>query len=296
MICLPKGVDKNKLLDAIRNICWESSDILKSYSVKIENGLEIKKKLKINNLNSGPVTSADLEVNQEIIQGIQKSFPNQKWLFLSEESTKEQIFKNQEFVEEWVWIIDPLDGTKDFIKDTGEYASHISLTYKKKNIFGAVLIPSREELWLYMDGLGSWCEKRNLQKKNYHGLRNKSLKDLRIVISRSHRYPELDDLIKKINPEKVIGMGSIGYKITSIIRNEADLYISFSDINKSCPKDWDMAAPESIIKGYGGHFSNLEGSNLSFLKNNQYKQGGILIASMTYNHMHICEEIKNLLI
>ena len=57
-----------------------------------------------------------------------------------------------------------------------------------------------------------------------------------------------------------------------------------------------MAAPEAIIKGYGGYFSNLNGTNLSFLKDNQYKQGGILIASMTSNHLFICEEIKKLLI
>tara|TARA_Y100001968_G_scaffold323637_1_gene361645 strand:- start:282 stop:1172 length:891 start_codon:yes stop_codon:yes gene_type:complete len=296
MICFPEGVDKNRLVDVIRNVCWKSSDILKSYSLKIENGLEIKKKLEINNLNSGPVTSADLEVNHEIIQGIKKNFPKQKWFFLSEESTKDLINKNHEFKEDWVWIIDPLDGTKDFIKNTGEYATHISLTYKKKNIFGAVLIPSREELWLYLNGLGSWCEQRNLQRKIYQGLRKKNLKDMRVVISKSHRYPELNDLINKIKPAKVIGMGSIGYKITSLIRNEADLYISFSDINKSCPKDWDMAAPEAIIKGYGGYFSNLNGTNLSFLKDNQYKQGGILIASMTSNHLFICEEIKKLLI
>ncbi|MBK16560.1 MAG: 3'(2'),5'-bisphosphate nucleotidase CysQ [Prochlorococcus sp. SP3034] len=295
MNSFPEGVEKSNLLNVIRDLCWKSSDILRSYSEYEKNTSELKKKLEINNLKTGPVTSADLEVNQEIIQGIKEKYPNQQWLFLSEESTKDFQNNNKLLSEDWIWIIDPLDGTKDFINNTGEYAVHISLTYKKKNILAAVLIPFKEELWIYLQGEGSWSENRFLEKKIYKCSQKKELSSIRVVISKSHRYPELNNLINKIKPAEIIGMGSIGYKIASIIRNNADLYISFSDENKSCPKDWDMAAPEAIIKGCGGEFTDLYGNNLSFLKDNQYKQGGILIASMTKNHKDICNRIRKLI-
>ena len=288
----PKGVNTESLIRVIREISWESANIFKSYIDIERTNSELKKKLEINNFKTGPVTSADLEVNKIIIDGIKKNFPNQNWFFLSEESNKDAI--NYQ-LNEWVWIIDPLDGTKDFINRTGEYATHISLTYKKKNILGAVLIASKNELWLYLDGKGSWCENSNFKKKKYTNVNKNNFNEIRILVSRSHRYPELDRIITKLNPAHVIGMGSIGYKITALIRDEADFYITYSEKNKSCPKDWDMAAPAAIIKGLGGNFTDIDSNELTFLKDDEFRQSGILIASMREDHNIMCNKIKELL-
>ena len=290
---LPESINPENFLNLIREIGWQTIDLLKSYSQISKNSFDFKK-LEINELKTGPVTSADLAVNKLIINGIKSKYPAQNWYFLSEENVKDNICES--FIDkEWVWIIDPLDGTRDFIDNTGEYATHISLLFNKKNIFGAVFIPSREELWFYLEGQGSWCELRGLKKEEFEGLNNKKISDLRIAVSRTHFNEGLKMILNKLDIVNMIGMGSIGYKITSIIRNEVDLYISYSEKNKSCPKDWDMAAPEAIIRGFGGQFTDLKGNQLSFLNGHNFNQDGILVASMSNKHMEICNKIKKLL-
>ena len=290
---LPQGIDLEDLLNLLRKIGWEITDLFKSYSLNAKNSFNFKN-LEINELITGPVTSADLRANEVIINGIKNKYPQQKWFFLSEENVKDN---NQYFLnKDWVWIIDPLDGTRDFINKTGEYASHISLLFNKKNILGVVLIPNREELWFYLEGLGSWCESRDLKKKYFKRINDKKIEDLRIAISKTHFHKELEIILDKLKLTNITGMGSIGYKIASIIRGDVDLYISYSEEGKSCPKDWDIAAPEAIIRGFGGFFTDLYGNQLSFLKNEKYRQDGILVASISDKHRKICNQIRTALL
>ena len=62
---------------------------------------------------------------------------------------------------DWLWILDPLDGTKDFIQGTDNYAMHLALTYKGKPYLGIVLIPSKNELWIAVEKK-VWCEKKTI--------------------------------------------------------------------------------------------------------------------------------------
>ena len=169
------------------------------------------------------------------------------------------------------------------------------MAFKKKNILGVVIIPSREELWVSLENVGSWCELRNLKKISFNDKNNRKINELRVAISKTHSPKVLKNIIEKLNPLKIIGMGSIGYKITSIIKDEVDLYISYSERGKSSPKDWDIAAPEAIIRGFKGYFTDLNGNQLKFLDNNEYRQEGILIASRSNKHQQICNKIKELM-
>ena len=286
-------IKANDLLNKLRFINWDVLDLLKSYSQKTLSIEEYKKKLNIVNLLSGPVTEADIQINKIILEGLDRLSNSQKWEFLSEENIKDD--KSFKYKSDWIWIIDPLDGTKDFIQNTGEYAVHIALTYKKKIILGTVLIPDKNELWIYQDGIGSWCESRNGEKLRFQRRQTKNLNEMIIVTSRNHCPPSLNKIINKLNPKKVIGMGSVGYKVTAILRGEADIYISYSDPGQPTPKDWDMAAPSSIIIGYGGHLTDEKGNDLEFLKDNQYRQNEVIIASMNNSHSEICKKIKDLI-
>ena len=90
-------------------------------------------------------------------------------------------------------------------------------------------------------------------------------------------------------------MGSIGCKITSIVRGESDLYICLSFPGKSSPKDWDFSAPETILKTAGGAITNLDNEDLSYGQSN-FEQGGIIVASNNYvMHKSICLEIKEII-
>ena len=102
-------------------------------------------------------------------------------------------------------------------------------------------------------------------------------------------------LINKINFCKVEIMGSIGCKIASLVRGESDIYICLSLPGKSSPKDWDFAAPESILKAAGGKITNLDNKELSYGKAN-FNQGGVIVATSNgKTHGNICCEIKKII-
>ena len=292
MIKLPSGVDINNLIDDIRIFSWQAADILLYYSKLLENS-DNKINILKNNNEDDPVTLADLKVNEIIIKRINEKYKNVNWDILSEENVKVSS-ENFESNNDWIWILDPLDGTKDFIQRTGNYAMHLALNFKKKPYIGFVLIPDKNQLWI-TDGKKTWCEKRDGTKHKPNLLNNKNLQEMTLVTSKNHGNEILRNLIQKINFSKVQIMGSIGCKIASIVEGESDIYICLSLPGKSSPKDWDFAAPESILKGAGGAITNLDNHELSYGKAN-FEQGGIIVATNNKNtHGSICLEIKRII-
>ena len=219
-------------------------------------------------------------MNEIIIKKISEKYKGVDWEILSEENVK---LKNHNFQNnnDWIWILDPLDGTKDFIQRTGNYAMHLALNFKQKPYIGFVLIPDKNQLWI-TDGKKTWCEKRDGAINKPNLLRNKNLQEMTLVTSKNHGNEILRNLIQKINFRKVEIMGSIGCKIASIVRGESDIYICLSLPGKSSPKDWDFAAPESILRAAGGAITNLDNQELSYGKAN-FEQGGIIVATKNNN-------------
>ena len=292
MIKLPSGVDINHLIDDMRNISWQAADILLYYSKMLENS-DCKKKILKNNNEQDPVTLADLKVNEIIIKRINEKYKNINWDILSEENVKNssEIFDAKY---DWTWVLDPLDGTKDFIQGTGNYAMHLALNFKQKPYIGFVLIPDKNQLWI-TDGEKTWCEKRDGSKYKPVVLKSKNLQEMTLVTSKNHGNEVLQNLIKIINFRKVEIMGSIGCKIASIVRGDSDIYICISLPGKSSPKDWDFAAPESILKGTGGSITNLDNKELTYGEPG-FEQGGIIVATSNKdNHASICLEIKKII-
>ena len=196
----------------------------------------------------------------------------------------------------WVWVLDPLDGTKDFIQGTINYAMHLALNYEKKPHIGLVLIPERNELW-FTDGINTFCGKRDgsIRKTTIQNVK-KNLNEMTLVTSKNHSNEILKNLISKAGFKKVNVMGSIGCKIASIIRGECDIYISLSLPGKTSPKDWDFAAPEAILRAAGGAITNLDNQELSY-GNTKFSQGGIIIASNNKRtHKETCSLIKEIII
>ena len=290
MIKLPPGVEVDKLIENLRIFSWEAADILLYYANIIKK-LEKNEILKNKN-NNDTVTLADLEVNELIINRINQKYQDANWEILSEENFKieSNYFNNVD----WLWILDPLDGTKDFIQGTQNYAMHLALNYKQKPFIGIVLTPEKDELWIsYAEKL--WCEKRDGSIRKQNLSETDILKDMTIVTSKNHRNEKLKDLIEKINFKKTIVMGSIGCKVASIIRGESDIYIALSLPEKSAPKDWDFAAPEAILKAAGGSKTNIDNEDLVYGKTD-LKHSGIIIASNNKeNHKRICSQVKEII-
>ena len=290
MIKLPFGVEINNLIDDLRSFSWEAADILLYYAniIKKSENNEILK----NKNNNDPVTLADLEVNELIINRINQKYQDANWEILSEENFKieSNYFNNVD----WLWILDPLDGTKDFIQGTQNYAMHLALNYKCKPFIGVVLVPEKDELWIsYAEKL--WCEKRDGSIRKQNLSQTNLLKEMTIVTSKNNRNEKLKDLIEKIKFKKTIVMGSIGCKVASIIRGDSDIYISLSLPGKSAPKDWDFAAPEAILKAAGGTITNIDNEDLVYGRTD-LKHPGIIIASNNKeNHKRICLQIKEVI-
>ncbi len=292
MIKLPSGIDINNLIDDLRKFSWEAADTLLFYS-KILKDSNYKSNILENGDIEDPVTLADLKVNEIIIQRINEKYIGIDWDILSEENVK-VASQNCSNNNDWRWILDPLDGTKDFIQGTSNYAMHLALNYKNKPFIGVVLIPEKDELWI-SNGANVWCENRNRSIVKPVSCKNKSLHEMILVTSKNHRNQILRNLIKKINFKKVIIMGSIGCKIASIVRGDSDIYICLSMPGKSSPKDWDFAAPAAILKGAGGAITNLDNQELIYGKPS-FEQQGIIVASNNHlTHYKICSELKQII-
>ena len=158
MIKLPSGIDIQNLINYLKIVSWEASDVLLHYAQILKITKNQKSFLENGNLDD-PVTLADLKVNEIIIRRIKENYKNVNWKILSEENVKIEPFKT-DINSNWVWILDPLDGTKDFIQGTCNYAMHLALNYKQKPYIGIVLIPEMDELWISV-GEKVWCEKKN---------------------------------------------------------------------------------------------------------------------------------------
>ena len=292
MIKLPSGLEIKNLIDDLRIFSWEACETLLYYSQILKESNNKSNIIKNGNFDD-PVTSADLKVNEIIISRIKNKYKEINWEILSEENVKSDL-NNFDSNADWIWVLDPLDGTKDFIQGTSNYSMHLALNYKNKPLIGIVLIPEKDELWI-ADGEKTWCEKRNGSLSNPNFSKNKILQEMVLVTSKNHRNKTLNNLIDQINFNEVKIMGSIGCKIASIVRGESDIYICLSLPTKSSPKDWDFAAPEAVLKAAGGAITNLENEELSYGKSN-FEQGGIIVASNNYlTHQSICIEIKEII-
>ena len=289
MAKLPLGVDINNLIDNLRIFSWEAAEILIYYSNIIQNSTGKTRFIQNKNYDD-PVTLADIKVNELIVNKIRKSYRNVSWDILSEEDIKTETNTFMR-TSEWCWVLDPLDGTKDFIQGTGNYAMHLALNYKQKPLIGVVLIPERNELWI-SNGEKLWRERRDGSKIEKYLSSRKTINEMTLVTSKNHSNNTLKRLIEKLNFKDVIVMGSIGCKIASILRGESDIYICLSLPGRSSPKDWDFAAPEALLKAAGGTITDLNNNELTYGKSN-FEQGGILVATNNrLTHRSICSEIN----
>ena len=207
----------------LRNVSKKASKkILEIYN----HSFDVKKKL-----DDSPLTKADLESNDIICKSLEKEFPNIP--VISEEN------RIRDYKEAVFFLVDPLDGTKEFINKNGEFTVNIGLVIDKISRLGVIEIPVTGVQY-FSDGESSFkFEKKNLKKISSLNKRNK----LRIVVSRSHLDSFTINLLKKIkNEHSTLKVGS-SIKFCLVAEGEADLYL-----RKGNTMEWDTAAGSAIIK------------------------------------------------
>lgn len=275
------------ILELIRPIGWRASDILRSYyRGNKQDDLNVEYK---DEKGKDPVTAADLAVNNYILQKLKNELGSEEFGYISEETYRNQDGINNS---EWVWIIDPLDGTKDFINKTGEYAIHIALVRNKSPELALVAIPEAEKLYYAIKGGGTFVETLDGNRKSVRVSQRDNPQELTLVASRNHRNERLNYLLEKLTFQNQKSVGSVGGKIVAIIEQQADIYISLS--GKSAPKDWDMAAPELILTEAGGKFTHFDGTPLQY-NTGDISQWGGLLASNGKCHEMLCKQAESIL-
>ena len=285
--CFPPGIEEKQLLADLRRLCWGAADILLAYGRGEQPPYGFPKALSVDEGGEGPVSAADLAVNQWLLDGLAQAYPDAGWTLLSEETAKEQLTAGEPLDAEWLWILDPLDGTKDFLQGTGEYAVHLALVHRGEAVLGVVLQPLLEDLWFGLVPEGrAWRENRAGEQQPAQLSTRQALSEMVLVASRNHRDQRLEQLLEALALGDTKAIGSVGGKVATILRGETDVYISLS--GKSAPKDWDMAAPEAVLKAAGGAFTHADGAPLRY-NTGDVRQAGCLIASHGVSHQELCE-------
>ncbi len=267
------------ILERTIELSWSAAVILKSYYRGSSENLAVRDKLE------GPVTIADEAVDRHILAGLQ-AMCEDSCGYLTEETYQAG---DPELPQDWVWIIDPLDGTRDFIDKTGEYAIHIALTYQHRPVLSVVTIPEFDRLYAAIIGGGTWQIAADGVRKPVQLAREKQIADLIVVASRNHRSEQLVTLLAQLPCQQQRKVGSIGCKIAAILEHQADLYVSLS--GKSAPKDWDLAAPELLLTEAGGKFTHQDGSPLRY-NQGDVNQWGCLVASSGEWHQQLLAACK----
>ncbi|MBP5972546.1 3'(2'),5'-bisphosphate nucleotidase CysQ [Brasilonema sp. CT11] len=274
--------DLEKILELARSVGWGATDRLRFYYRQTDN-IEVQYKQNENE----PVTIADVNVNNYILENLQVALGKEDFAYISEET-----YKGEQVQQEWVWIIDPLDGTRDFIKKTGEYAIHIALVQGTRPVLAVVAVPEAEKLYYAIKGGGAFVETRERKTLPLQVSSRERIEDLTLVVSRSHRNERLNYLLQHLPCQNQKSVGSVGGKIAAIVEQRADIYISLS--GNSAPKDWDIAAPELILTEAGGEFTHFDGTPLQYNIGDVNQWGGLLASNGQY-HEVLCREAERIL-
>ena len=273
-VVLPNDVEGDQLMTVLRRSAWEAADLLRAYARGQQPPYGYPPRLTVAEGRDGPVSAADRAVHHHLLQALSQTWPRAPWGLLSEETTHNDD-RDHPLDRQWAWLLDPLDGTRDFLEGTGHYAVHLALLHQGRPRLGLVLLPEREELWF---GVGNRCWREDRQgacrPAQLSGRRR--CEDLILVASRNHRDERLKALIPRLGLAGSRAVGSVGCKVAAILRGEADVYVSLS--GRSAPKHWDMAAPEAVLGAAGGCFRHGDGHPLTY-GSSDLRQTGCLIAS-----------------
>ncbi len=225
------------------SLVYQVVDIAREASVEIlkiyhSSNLHIQTK----NDNS-PVTAADLASNGIITDGLSKLNPN---LPILSEETLEIPYETRRFYD-YFWVVDPLDGTKEFIKRNGEFTINIALIHQNKPVLGVVYTPDTEGVYFAVKNGGAFKIQNGVEERIHCSTFRLKDRGLKIPISRSHRNEATDKLFEDYIDPELIPCGS-SLKFLKIAEGSFDIYPRIGTT-----MEWDTAAPQIVLEEAGGH-------------------------------------------
>jgi 3'(2'), 5'-bisphosphate nucleotidase len=184
--------------------------------------------------DASPVTQADLRASNIIKEMLKPTgLP-----FVSEEDLPADRSTFGRY-----WLVDPLDGTAEFVKRNGEFTVNIALIEQKRPVLGVIYAPVTDQLWAASDG--------KINSLTYLSPFTSHLSPFTVLVSRSHRTPEVDEYIdqvlRPVHPDLVIDSQGSSLKFARLVEGSADVYVCYSKT-----KEWDTAAADAILTAAGG--------------------------------------------
>lgn len=201
-----------------------------------------------------PVTLADRAASELIVAGLEAAFPDD--LVISEERAVDPGRTSAHRV----WFVDPIDGTKDFIRGTEGFAVMIGLAIAGRPVLGVVHQPTQGGTFWAAPGLGAWFALGEGPPRRLAVRAVADVADLKLVASASHRSAAIDQVKTALGIANEHNIGSVGIKIALIALGERDLYVNPTP---KC-KVWDTCAPQAIIEAAGGVLTDGRGAALPY--------------------------------
>ncbi len=222
--------------------------------------------------DSSPVTQADMEANEILLSMLRETgFP-----ILSEETLGISLP-----YPETMWVIDPLDGTMGFIKNTDDFSVMIALLQNGKPLLSVVYAPALGKLYYALTGKGSFVE----DKEGIRKLRvsDRTVPHLRAIYSVNHVAPYMQTIAGILNVSTIIPMGSVGVKAGLIAEDIGDYYLTQGALG-----EWDICAPELILTEAGGTATDGLGNSLVYGNVDYRIQNGVIFSNGQCHEEVLC--------
>lgn len=248
-----------ELLESVKKIAWDACDAI----------MEIYKgAIKVTDKpDNSPLTQADLAAHRLILKRLSGLTPS--WPMLSEESVADEIEDRLSW--STFWLVDPLDGTKEFIDRNGEFTVNIALIHEGSPILGLVAAPVLNTMWYAAKDKGAWRQCMGEPEERIASTAWQPDRLLRIVGSRSHGSEKIERLLKTLPPYRLQSVGS-SLKFCRIAEGAADCY---PRPGATC--EWDTGAAHIILEEAGGTVLQLNTNTLQVEKSLLYNQRQSLI-------------------
>ncbi len=230
-----------------------------------------------------PVTEADRAANAFLVKQLSQLFPGDGVLAEESKDDLSRLGRRR------VWIVDPLDGTAEFIAHNGEFVVMIGLVVDGEPVVGVVYQPINDVLYGAARGVGAFVEE--FEERTALQVSGESdLSKFRLVTSRSHRPALLDTIIAAMRLQRERAVGSVGLKVGLIARQQAEFYVH----PNPGTKEWDTCAPDVILREAGGLMTDCWGRALRYNQPDIIRRYGVL-ASNHVCHIQICQIVARVL-
>lgn len=229
-----------------------------------------------------PVTTADRAASRFIVDELRKRFPLDGILCEEEKDDLQRLSRSR------VWVIDPMDGTKEFIARNGEFAVMIGLAVDGESRVGAVYQPTERKLYFAGPGLGAYLTQDHVTRQLQVSAETDSKKVV-MALSRSHLSSTNEKIRKNLGIDRTLQTGSIGLKVGLLCEGKAHVYVQGPGTSL-----WDTCGPEAILREAGGRMTDKSGAPFRYnIEEVRNLQG--VIATNTVLHSSVVEAARSLL-